>query len=144
MNKLTDEQIKETKKLRERGLSFREIEKQMGISYGAAFYHARDIKQHQTRVLIHIENLGEEERAKLERKTQELVKTIGGAGSAVYDMDGTQLALVHLPYVAVCPECGAENNHVRLCLECGGALCASCWEDINLKTAQRKEEPALA
>jgi len=143
MKKLSDEQIKKAKELRQRGLSFREIEKQLGISYGAAFYYARDTEKHHARVQIHIEGMSEEEKAELTRKTAEMVRAIGGAGSAVFEFDGTSLALVHLPYTIICHDCGAENNHVRLCLECGGGLCVECWSDIDIKTAQRKEESSL-
>lgn len=143
MKKLPDEQIRKIRELRERGLSFRQIEAQLGISYGTAFYYARDTKKHHARVQIHIEKMGEEEREQLKRKTEEMVRAIGGAGSAVFEFDGTSLALVHLPYTIICHDCGAENNHVRLCLECGGGLCVECWSDIDIKTAQRKEESSL-
>lgn len=143
MKRLSDEQVKKVRELRERGLSYREIEKQTGISYGAAYTYGKETAKHHAKVQIHIEGMGEKGRAELERKTREMVEMIGGAGSVVFEFDGTQLALVHLPYTIICPECGAENNHIQLCLDCGGGLCVECWSDIDIKTAQRKEEPSL-
>lgn len=39
------------------------------------------------------------------------------------------LRLIHLPYTYYCPNCGREQNHVILCLECGKFLPAECVED---------------
>lgn len=143
MKRLSDEEKKQIKELRERGLSFREIEKQLGVSYGACFYHSRGVEKHQPRVQIHIENMSDKDKAELEKRTSKMVEVIGGKGSTVFEIDKTQLALVHLPYVIVCSECGAEESHVYLCCECGDPLCVKCFGDIDLKTAQRKEEPSL-
>lgn len=41
--------------------------------------------------------------------------------------------LVHLPYTYFCPNCGREQNHAWLCLECGKFLPAECSEDACYK-----------
>ena len=43
-------------------------------------------------------------------------------------MDDTVVVL-HLPYVFECPICGKEQQHVFLCLLCGGVFPAECGED---------------
>jgi len=145
MTKLSEERINKIKELRRDGLSFRDIEKRLGISYATAFYYGRDtqVNNHHPKVSVHIKKMVEAQRTEIKKKAQKMIGAVEGTAGIVREIDGTPLALVHLPYVIICPYCKKEGNHIWLCLECGGGLCTNCWEDIDLKIVPRKEELSL-
>lgn len=91
--------INKTRALREQGYTYREIERETGVPRSTA---QRIIKSSP-----HWDGSG--------------VQTTSN-GNADY----RRSLLVHLPFYYFCPDCGKEQRHAWLCLECGRFLTAEC------------------
>ena len=93
---LSDEKIEEIQKLREQGLTIRSIAKMSGIPRATVHHYVRDVDVKGSATVL-----------------SGRVKDVRQLG-------------IHIPFNLVCPDCGLEQPHITLCLDCGAIWMGTC------------------
>ena len=123
-------QIRRLRKLRENGLSVRQIAQREQVPPTTVHHHVRDVKvkgHHPTEPI--------KPDSKTEhgfRKTPERYISIKTRGRLYGGL------LIHLPDLVTCPVCGDQSNDIILCFECGKIWIADCDHGSELEGDSHK------
>jgi len=138
MKKISGEKIQKVRELRETGLSVREVGKRLNMAPATVFRYAQDVSV--------------DPHNRVDPKIMAAIRKTGLADievARVSDYSDDRLVFICLPYTIICPHCGKEADHIGFCVDCEGLYCFGndgsdgCGKNIDLRTAQRKEEAQI-